>query len=213
MNKMRNALIIATLISVVMSPVVLCVAASLPSSILPAVAEALKRDFVSVEEIGTYSMSDEPDGQFDLVVVGSARSRYQGWRVEVWSVENGRLSKRWDSHVWATGVEFEVSGSKSVDVQPKGYDYDVVVEGCARHECADGISGFLVFSGKTRKTHKAKLITQGLDRENTESPKYDVTFSDGITDEAKKTLVDAICTSRAITNKQGLPFECKRSSK
>jgi len=211
MNKMPSSFRIGILSSVVIFSAMLCAAASLPSSILPAVAEALKRDFVSVEEIGTYSMSDEPSGQFDLVVVGTGRTRYLGWRVEVWSVENGRLSKRWDSDVSARGVEFEVSGLKGVDVHPKGFDYDVVIEGCAQHECADGISGFLVFSGKTRNTYKAKLVTRGLDREYTESPKYDVTFSDGINDNAKKALVDAICASSAISNKQGLPFPCKGS--
>lgn len=104
-------------------------------------------------------------------------------------------------------------GSNSIDVREKDYDYDLFMQGCARHMCgADGISGFLIFSGKSGMTYKAKLVTQGLDKTSHDPPKYDVTFSKGIPEDAKKVLQDAICTSSAISNKEGLPFACTNAS-
>ena len=183
-------------------------AATLPSSLLSRVASALQRDFVSINEVGTYSLSDEADGRFDLVVIGSGRNGYQGWRVEVWSVERSRLMKRWDSQVSAQGLEFENSGPKSANVDPKEKDYDLLIEGCAQHMCSDGVSGFLLFSGRGGKTYRAKVVAGEFDGSINQTNKYDVTFSPGITDEAKTRLKAAICSSNAITNKHGLPFMC-----
>ena len=106
------------------------------------------------------------------------------------------------------GVEFERSGPENVNVWVSDEDYEVVIEGCAQHMCGDGISGFLVFSGKEGKAYTAKLVTQGLDRSPTDLPHYDVTFSKDVTVEARKTLEDAICSSFAISSKRGLPFPC-----
>jgi hypothetical protein len=209
MNNMRASLAIAMLISGFLPSNAPCQTASLPSSVLPAVTQAIQRDFSSIDRIETYSMSDDIDGQFDIIAIGTERARDGGWRVEVLSVRNRRVIKRWDSAVLAREAEFDRSGPGGVNVQEKEYDYDLIIEGCAQHLCHDGISGFLVFSGKTGKTHKAKLITQGLDRSPTDSPKYDVTFSPGISEDAKMVLQQAICTSYAISNKQGLPFACK----
>jgi hypothetical protein len=169
----------------------------------------IQRDFGSIEEIDTIGMTDDPGGRFDVVVVGSRHGSWGGWRVEVLSISHHRLRKRWDSVISAKEQEFEASGSQFVDVRVKHYDYDILISGCVAHNCGDGIDGFLVFSGKTGKTYKAKIVTQGLVKPITGAPKYDVTFSPGITDGAKKILQDAICSSNAISNKPGLPFECK----
>lgn len=182
---------------------------SLPSADLPALTAMIQRDFGSIDEIDTIGMTDDPGGRFDVVVVGGRHGSWGGWRVEVLSISHHRLRKRWDSVISAKEPEFENSGGKSVKVRVKDYDYDILIDRCVAHNCGDGIDGFVVFSGKTGKTYKAKVVTQGLDKPITGAPKYDVTFSPGITDGAKKILQDAICSNNAVSNKQGLPFECK----
>jgi hypothetical protein len=205
---MRATFAMATVISGFLISSMLGRAASLPMTTLRPVTEALERDFTSIEEIRTMSMSDDYAGRFDLVIVGTGRIPNGGWRVEVLSVDHHRLAKRWDSVVSAKEMEFDASGPQSIHVYPEDYDYNLVIEGCAQHACHDGISGFLVFSGKAGKTYKAKVVTQGLDRPPTDSPRYDVTFSKDISDDARKVLQDAICTSNAISSKQGLQFPC-----
>jgi hypothetical protein len=212
MNNKRARFLTALLISGFLSSNVPCQTASLPSSVLPAVTQAIQRDFMSIDRVETYSMSDEINGRFDVVVIGTERApsgKWGGWRVEVLSVHNHRLTKRWDSAISAREVEFAASGPGAVEVREMEYDYDLVVGGCAQHLCKDGISGFLLFSGKTGKTYKAKLVTQGLDESPTGSPKYDQAFSPDISEDAKKVLQEAICKSGTISNKQGLPFACK----
>lgn len=210
MNNIRARFTIAMLISVFLPDYALCQTASLPSSVLPALTQAIQRDFASIDRIETHSLSDDIDGQFDIIVIGSGRAGSGGWRVEVLSIHNHRLTKRWDSAASAREAEFTASGPSAVDVQEKEYDYDLVIGGCAQHLCKDGISGFLVFSGKTAKMYKAKLVTQGLEKSPTDSPKYDVTFSPGTSEDAKKVLEATICISYTISNKQGLPFTCKK---
>jgi hypothetical protein len=134
----------------------------------------------------------------------------ESWRVEVLSVDHRRLNKIWDSAVSVKEPEFENSGSENVEIRPKEKDYDLLIEGCAVHQCRDGIDGFLLFSGKARTAFNAKVVTMP-DQGSIVTPKYIVTFSKGITDDAKETLKGAICSTNAnvITNKKGLPFECK----
>jgi len=187
----------------------LCNGQALPSSALPGVAEVIKRDFTSVNEVDTSSIRSETDGRFDIVVIGSARTRYQGWRAEVLSVSHHRLIKRWDSTALARESEFAVLGLQGFDFGPLEYGYDLFLQGCAPHDCADGVHGFLVFSGVTGKAYMAKLITRGLDTEVSKPPKYDVTFSQGISDDAKKLLEEKMCATNAISNKAGLPFSCQ----
>lgn len=188
---------------------VLCYGSSIPSSVLPSVTAMLKADFISIDRIETQAMSDNANGRFDIMVVGSGRTPGQGWRVEVLSVDRGSLNRKWDSHISARGIEFENSGPSTIELEQEDSDYELVIEGCAQHECSDGISGFLVFFGKTGQTFKAKLVTKGLDQPITGPPKYDVTFSPNIPKNAKEILKRAICHSDALTNKLGLPFACE----
>ena len=181
----------------------------LPSRDMTAIAAMIQRDFGSVDEIRTIGMSDDPAGRFDIVVVGSRRGTEGGWRVEVLSVDHHELKKKWDSIISAAEPEFESSGPKAVSIHAKGYNYDVVIQGCVARNCGDGVDGFLIFSGGTGKTYKAKVVTEGLDKPVTAAPKYNVTFSTDISAEAKKALQDQMCQSSALSNKPGLPFECK----
>lgn len=181
-----------------------CGAVAVPVSNLTAITTAITKDFSNVDELRTVHLSDDPYDQLDFIVVGA--SRHGGFKVEVLRLKHRSITQRWNSDLTMRGVEFEMSGPVNVYVSDE--DYEVVIEGCAHHMCGDGISGFLVFSGKEGKSHTAKLVTQGLDRSPNESPRYDVTFSRGIPVEAKKTLQDAICSSTAISSKQGLPFPC-----
>lgn len=181
----------------------------LPARDMTAVTAMIQRDFGSVDEIRTIGMSDDPAGRFDIVVVGSRQGVEGGWRVEVLSVDHHKLQKRWDSDISAKEPEFDGSGLNSIEVYEKDYDYDLMIEGCSPHLCHDGVHGFLEFSGGTGKTYKAKVVTEGLDRPATAAPKYDVTFSADISVEAKKTLQAEMCRSSALSNKSGLPFECK----
>jgi len=207
---MRLSLVAVFLIFSVLGSAILSAGqAPLPSSDLSAITEIIQRDFSSVDEIHTVGMTDDPGGRFDVVVVGSSRG--SGWRVEALSVEHDRLAKKWDSNASARGIEFDVSGLRAIDVREKDYDYDIVMSGCTPHLCADGINGFLVFSGGTGRTYKAKVVTRDLDKPPTQPPRYDVTFSPGITVDAKKILQSAICASNSISNKQGLPFACRSS--
>lgn len=189
----------------------LCTAqAPLPGRDMSTVANAIQRDFDSVDEIQTIGMSDDAGGRFDFVVIGSSRHGSEGgWRVEVVSIDQHRLRKRWDSEDYAKEPEFDSSGIKSIKVRAREYDYDLIIEGCSLHLCHDGIHGFLVFSAKQEKTYKAKVVTRGLDTSATTNPRYDVTFSAEISSEAKNVLQDQICQSSALSNKHGLPFECK----
>jgi hypothetical protein len=182
--------------------------APLPASDMRAVTNIVERDFGSVDNIRTIGMTDDPLGRFDVVVIGS-RPRNDGWRVEVISISNHKATKTWDSTVSAHGLEFSGSGPKSVNINVKEYDYDLMIEGCAPHLCHDGVSGFLILSGKAGKTFKAKVVTQGLDQEFSRTPKYDVTFSPNVDSKAKTALESFICHSRTLGNKPGLPFSCR----
>lgn len=181
----------------------------LPASDITAIAAMIQRDFGSIDEIRTIGMSDDAAGRFDIVVVGSRRGTAGGWRVEVLTADHHELQKKWDSVVSAAEPEFESSGPKAVSIHVKEYNYDVLIQGCVARNCGDGIDGFLVFSGATGRTYKARVVTQGLDKPATAAPKYEVTFSTDISLEAKKSLQDEMCRSSALSNKSGLPFECK----
>jgi hypothetical protein len=189
-----------------------CYGQTISSSALVLATEVIKRDFSLIGEIRTISMSEKPDDRFDIIVVGAKRGKdpeWAGWRVEVFSVKHRRVLRTWDSEVSARGVEFEDSRVPDIDIRPEEHDYDLTIEGCAHHACGDGIDGFLFFSGKTGKTFKAKVVAREQDQRQSGSPKYDVTFSQGITDEAKKRLQTNICMSTSVSFKQGLPFACK----
>lgn len=197
-------------IAAILGPLLLsltpCAAVPVPVSNLTAITTAITKDFSNVDEIRTVHLGDEPDDRLDFIVIGG--SRRGGFKVEVLRLKHRSITQRWSSDLSMRGVEFERSGPKSVNVWVSDEDYEVVIEGCAQHMCGDGISGFLVFSGKEGKAYTAKLVTQGLDRSPTEPPRYDVTFSKDVTVEARKTLEDAICSSFAISSKRGLPFPC-----
>jgi hypothetical protein len=176
---------------------------------LSPLTESIQHDFSSIEEIHTIPMTDDPLGRFDVIVVGGRPGRDAGWRVEAITIDHHRIKRTWDSVMSASEPEFMNSGRGNIDIRERQYDYDILIEGCVAHLCGDGINGFLIFSGKTGKVYKAKVVTQGLDKPVTGAPKYDVTFTPGISDEAKGILQDAICSSNATSNKSGLPFECK----
>jgi len=190
--------------------VVLCHAQMLPSSALSKITKAIQRDFSLVDEMRTINVNDEPNDRLDFLVMGAKSAQdpeWAAWRIEIFSVEHGRLSKTWDSDVSARGVEFDNLGTTNINVRRAEHDYDLLIEGCARHECGDGIDGFLLFSGKTKQTYRGKVVAQGAGVP--EQPKYDVTFSTNVNGAARETLQDAICRSSAISNKPGLPFVCK----
>jgi hypothetical protein len=182
--------------------------APLPATDTRLFSSIIERDFGSIDSIRTIGMTDDPLGRFDLVVVGS-KPRNAGWRVEVISISNHKATTTWDSTVTADGPEFSNSGPKSVVLRVKEYDYDLTIEGCAPHLCYDGVSGFLIFSGKAEKTVKAKLLTEGLDKALSRAPKYDVTFSPGIDSASRMALENLMCHSRTLSNKSGLPFTCQ----
>lgn len=203
---MKTKIKIAAIVGAVLASLTPCDA--VPVSNLTAVTAAITRDFSSVDEIRTVHLPDDPDDRLDFIIIGGSRRR--GFKVEVLRLEHRRVTRRWSSDLSMRDIAFERSGPASVNIYTNDEDYEVVVEGCAQHMCHDGISGFLVFSGKESKSYTAKLVTQGLDRPPTDLPRYDVTFSKGVTVEAKKTLEDAICSSLAISSQAGLPFPCAK---
>lgn len=182
--------------------------APLPASDMRIVANVIRRDFGSVDDIRTIGMTDVPLGRFDVVVIGS-KPRNAGWRVEVISISNHRGTTTWDSTVAADGPEFTDSGPKAAVINVKNYDYDLMIEACAPHLCYDGASGFLIYSGKAGKTVKAKVVTEGLDKAFSKTPKYDVTFSPYIDNVSRAALEALICNARTLSNKSGLPFSCQ----
>ncbi len=204
MHRLRNLIIIVSIMP-------FCRAlgqAPLPAADLGSISSVIKRDFDSIDNIRTIGMTDDPNGRFDVIVIGS-RSQNNGWRVEVVSITDHKVTTKWDSDISATEPEFSNSGPKNVTVRIRDYDYVLSVEGCAPHLCHDGVSGFLMFSGRSQRAYKAKVVTRGLDKPNIGEPKYDVTFSRAIDDRSKDELEAAICKSRAISNKTGLPFSCQ----
>lgn len=180
----------------------------LPASDMRLVANIIARDFASVDNIRTIGMTDNPLGRFDVVAVGS-KPRNAGWRVEVISISNHRATITWDSTRHADGPEFSNSGPKSIAINARDYDYDLLIEGCAPHLCYDGVSGFLIFSGKAGKTVKAKVVAEGLDQAFSRTPKYDVTFSPNIDNASRLALERLVCHSPTLGNKSGLPFSCR----
>jgi len=182
--------------------------APLPGTDMYLLSNIVEKNFGSVDSIRTIGMTDDPLGRFDVVVIGS-KPRNTGWRVEVISISNHTATTTWDSTVNAEGPEFSNSGPKSVVINVKEYDYDLMIEGCAPHLCYDGVSGFLIFSGKAKKTVKAKVVTEGLDRTFSQKPKYDVTFSSNVDDTSRAALESLICHARTLSNKLGLPFRCQ----
>jgi len=181
--------------------------ATLPSSALPSLMQAIKHDFSQIDQIRTFSMSDDIGGEVDVAAVGQRRP--DGYGVEVWKVAHGRVTKKWDSSAALTGVEFEVLGASATDLEEGDYDYTIAIKGCARHMCGGEISGYLIYSGKSGKTSRAKLVVRGLDSSPIEPPQYDVTFSPAISDKVRKELQSRMCSDFAISNKLGLPFECR----
>jgi hypothetical protein len=181
--------------------------APLPASDMRSVTNIIERDFGSVDSVRTIGMTDDPLGRFDVVVIGS-KPHNAGWRVEVISVSDHKATTKWDSATTVDGLEFSNSGSKSVAINAKEYDYDLTIEGCAPHLCSDGVSGFLIFSGKAGTTVKAKVVTEGLDQAFSQTPKYDVTFSANADSNARTALESLICHARTLSNKSGLPFSC-----
>lgn len=161
--------------------------APLPASDMRSVTNIIERDFGSVDSVRTIGMTDDPLGRFDVVVIGS-KPHNAGWRVEVISVSDHKATTKWDSATTVDGLEFSNSGSKSVAINAKEYDYDLTIEGCAPHLCSDGVSGFLIFSGKAGTTVKAKVVTEGLDQAFSQTPKYDVTFSANADSNARTAL-------------------------
>jgi len=107
-------------------------------------------------------------------------------------------------------IAYENSGPKSVTIKIGEGDYDLLIEGCAPHLCSDGVSGFVLFSGKSGQTSKARVVAQNLKVSFTPTPKFDVTFSKNISAASRQVLEDAICNSHSIGYKDGLPFECKK---
>lgn len=194
----------------------LCVACSsqafgqapLPATDMRLVANIVERDFGSVDNIRTIGMTDDPLGRFDVVVIGS-KPRNAGWRVEVMSISNHKAAVRWDSAARVDGPEFSNSGPRSVVINTKDDDYELMLEACAQHLCYDGVSGFLIFSGKSGRSVKAKVVTEGLDQTPSRTPKYDVTFSPDIDNDSKMALEKFICHSDTLSNKSGLPFSCQ----
>jgi len=182
--------------------------APLPASDMRSVTNIIEREFGSVDSVRTIGMTDVPLGRFDIVVIGS-KPHNAGWRVEVISVSDHKATTTWDSAISADSLEFSNSGPKSVVINAKEYDYDLTIEGCAPHLCYDGVSGFLIFSGKAGKTVKAKVVTEGLDQAFSQTPKYDVTFSPNIDNDSKVALESFVCQARTLGNKLGLPFSCK----
>jgi hypothetical protein len=128
---------------------------------------------------------------------------------EILSAARYKVTMIWDSHASAMELQYSNSGPKAVNVITRDYDYDLLIEGCAPHLCYDGVGGFLVFTGKSGATVKAKVVTQGLDKGYVEKPRYAVTFSTNADDSSKMKLERAICQSPAIGNKSGLPFSCQ----
>jgi hypothetical protein len=181
--------------------------APLPASDMRSVTNIIERDFGSVDSVRSIGMTDDPLGRFDIVVIGS-KPHNAGWRVEVISVSGHKATTTWDSAASVDGLEFSNSGPKSVAINAKEYDYELTIEGCAPHLCYDGVSGFLIFSGKAGKTVKAKVVTEGLDQAFSQTPKYDVTFSANADSNARTALESLICHTRTLSNKSGLPFSC-----
>lgn len=179
-----------------------------PTSALTPWTQILRRDYVSIIEFRTIKLDDEPVGPSDLVVSGW-QHRHGGLRVEVFRVERGRLVKRWDSAPFTRGAEFQVEGRPEIQVWGGGkHEYSVLIDGCAPHRCGGDLHGFLWFSGQTGKSGTAR-VSGVWDNKLSDYSTYDVLFSALIDEDSKRSLQGEICSSKAISNKAGLPFKCK----
>jgi hypothetical protein len=169
----------------------------------------LKLDFSSIIEIRTIKLDDEPIGPSDWIVSGWQYKEH-GLRVEIFHAVRGQLTKKWDSAPFTHGVEFMTEGRPGIQVWgERGHEYGILIEGCARHMCSDGISGYVWFSGQSGKSGRAKVTADGLDKPLAGSQTYQVRFSPQIDEDSKQALEEAICSDSALSNKAGLPFACK----
>jgi hypothetical protein len=141
--------------------------APLPATDLRPITNMIEKDFNSIDRIHTIRMTDDHLGRFDVIVVGT--EPHHGWRVLVVSIDHHKVTTKWDSEVSAKELQYSNSGPQSVTINTRDYDYDLLIEGCAPHLCSDGVSGFLLFSGKSGKTAKAMVISQDLDKEGIQS--------------------------------------------
>jgi hypothetical protein len=207
-STMTNILRCVSVIGTIMSFCPGIAQAPLPVSDLRLIASIAERDFGSIDSIRTIGMTDDPDGRFDLIIIGS-KPRAGGWRVEVLSATHHKVTPLWDSTVAAKEPQYLNSGSKGVTVKVRDYDYDLLIEGCAPHLCHDGVSGFLMFSGRSGKTLKAEVVARDLNKPSLGGPRYEVTFSNNTDDESKAALEKSICQSRTISDAAGLPFSCQ----
>jgi hypothetical protein len=154
-------------------------------------------------------MSDDFGGRVDIIVEGRGRSRYNGWRLEVFRSEHHHLIRNWTSDSSVEGDEFGMIGDSKIHVDAEIRDYEILLSGCARHLCSDGVSGYLLYSGRTSKVSKAKVVATDLTRSPDSNHTYTVTFSEGIDALSMDAIEREICSDNAISTKSGLPFPCK----
>lgn len=154
-------------------------------------------------------MSDDPDGPVDVIVEGHARNRFRSWRLEVFRVEHNHLISRWNSDSSVQGDEFDMVSETRVHVDTESKNYEITLSGCAQHLCSDGVSGFLLYLGRTSAVAKAKVVATDLTRSPDVRHTYEVTFSKGIDASSMEILKREISKDRTITSKSGLPFPCK----
>jgi hypothetical protein len=188
-----------------------CLAAAVSGSEFLSLVREFYRDFQYVDAVHTIETHGN-DSRFDLIVVGSdVAEKSGGLKVEVLSMEHHNSKKIWSFAISKNDNEFLQSGPQNVDIQGKDSDYKITIEGCATHECYDGTFGFLVYYRQTGKAFRAKVVAKGLSGSEAASapPTYDVSYSAGMTDEAKNALQMLICNNAGISNKAGLPFSCR----
>jgi hypothetical protein len=170
------------------------------------VATAIRQDFQEIEQIRTIEM-DGDRTRYDVVVVGGTGKR---WRVEVFSAQRHKVRKIWDSAILEKDLEF---GNSNVMIDKNDTGYKLVIKGCALHQCSDGIFGFLVYDGKSGRYYKAKVTTieSSGGRDHSGNNSYSVIYSPKISGADIADLQKMICATdmNEISNKAGLPFECK----
>jgi len=185
---------------------------SVPSSVLMNLGERLNRTFVRVDDVRLLPVG--ADG-VDVVVIGQERLRHQSWRTQIFVVKKGHLSLKWDSATLRS-IEFEGSGPHTMRLEVLKDDYRLTIEGCAPHDCSDGILGFLVYSGSAGKAWAAKLTT--IEGDDGETLKYDVQWSprndstvEGL--DAKRVLERKMCQSTGLSDPGKLPFQCSSDNR
>jgi hypothetical protein len=207
---LRSAAAVAALIVATPTPIK-AQYAPIPARATVELSKRINQEFSVVYDIRLFDTYDATETA-DAVVVGYASTGHKASRVVIYKISPRNITVKWDSlsdqslqHAQA----FETSGGPGVGVDSTDDGYRVFIQGCARHQCADGISGFFTYDARSGKTSEATVTTVNKGVDSIAIDHYEVKFRGSDDSSSVAYLKNLICKSGSLSEKDKLPFPCK----